>query len=247
MRIPPRRFFCARICYKRRVLFAESHARLLLLVHTALGVATVAAATHLAVWMRDIRHGRFRRIRAIKRFARISACLYVLTLLAGNIIYPVYKIRVRVEYLEQPDAIVKDQERRRQMRARIAEEYWAHRHRQAPSAESPGASAASAPGTGSSASAEVGVPASAHLDSAADLASVDTAAKLARWFDVKEHWVALGSMLAVACAICLHYWPRQDHGAAIRSIAYLMAVGAAACAWLAAVIGVLVSGVRAVG
>ena len=50
-------------------MLAESAARWVLLVHTALGVAAVGAATHLVLWLRRYVRGESGRRRAVVRFA----------------------------------------------------------------------------------------------------------------------------------------------------------------------------------
>ena len=46
---------------------------------------------------------------------------------------------------------------------------------------------------------------------------VHRAAQAARWFDVKEHWVALGLLAAIALAFLLLVWDAAE-GAAIRPV-----------------------------
>jgi len=83
----------------------EDHARLLLILHAVVGAATVAAATHLVVWMRAYPRGDFARHRSVRRFAWISVALFAAAFALGSLAYPTYKVRVRVGYLENPDAI----------------------------------------------------------------------------------------------------------------------------------------------
>src|SRR5690606_14489543 len=82
----------------------ESEARLLLVLHAVVGAATVAVATHLVVWMRGWLKGRFARRRAVVRFAWLSLALFAATFLLGNLGYPLYKVKVRSAYLENPMA-----------------------------------------------------------------------------------------------------------------------------------------------
>jgi hypothetical protein len=86
------------------VLFFEDHARLVLIVHAVLGAAVVATSTHLWLWMRKVRGGQRGRLPAVRWFAAVTLGLYVLQFVAGNVLYPTYKIRVRVEYLDDPVA-----------------------------------------------------------------------------------------------------------------------------------------------
>ena len=74
---------------------------------------------------------------------------------------------------------------------------------------------------------------------------VHRAAQAARWFDVKEHWVALGLLAAVALAFLLLVWDPAE-GAAIRPVVLGLAGIVAGTAWLAAIIGVLTAAWRAV-
>ena len=174
----------------------EAQARLLLVLHAILGAATVAASTHLVVWLRGYLRGKPQRRRAVRRFAAISAALFGLTFLVGNLGYPVYKVKVRTGYLENPPAV---------------------------EAAMPGAAAA-----------EV----EAHYD---------RTASIARWFDVKEHWVALGLALSVACLLVLRRWEPSGEAAAIAPLVVGMAATAAATAWFAAIVGLVTSSYRAIG
>jgi uncharacterized membrane protein HdeD (DUF308 family) len=68
---------------------------------------------------------------------------------------------------------------------------------------------------------------------------------MARWFDVKEHWVALGLFAALALAGILVFWTPAE-GSAVRSVVVGLAAITMGTAWLAAIIGVLVASWRAV-
>jgi len=208
------------------VLFAEEQARWILVLHTATAAAVVAVATHLVVWLRPFVRGRVGRLPGARKLAVISAGLYVLTLVLGNLVYPVYKVRVRIEYLEQPGAVVRDHQRRAEMALEAEAEHRALLGQA-------GATPPPAP-----TDAEI-------LEQAAHLPR--RTAKVARWFDVKEHWVALGAALAVGCAVMLLAWDPRKHGVAIAPMVFLLALGAALAAWLGAIIGVTVSSYRAVG
>jgi hypothetical protein len=89
-------------------LLTESAARWLLVLHTALGVAAVAAATHLVVWLRPYLRGQFARHRAVRRFAWIAFALHGTGFLVGNVMYPTYRIEVRAAYLETTTAVTAD-------------------------------------------------------------------------------------------------------------------------------------------
>jgi hypothetical protein len=87
-------------------------------------------------------------------------------------------------------------------------------------------------------------PARAEHDAGLRAARAETAA---RWFDVKEHWVALGLALTAVLTLILLLWsPRDDaEGPPIGPLTFLMALGAAGTVWLGAVIGVLTVAWRA--
>ena len=194
------------------MLFAEQYARLLLVVHAILAATLVAASTHLVVWMRGFPRGRFQRFRAVRKFAVITASLYVATLVAGNVIYPVYKVQVRAGYLERPDMVVRDYQERIETGAAISGD-----------AAPPGALARAA------------------------ATMPRQAARVARWFDVKEHWVALGMALSLGCALALLVWNPRRHSHAVAPLLFLMALGASAAAWLGAIVGLVVSSYRSIG
>ncbi|MGN6104640.1 MAG: hypothetical protein ACTHU0_06030 [Kofleriaceae bacterium] len=192
-------------------MLSESAARWLLVLHTALGVAAVGAATHLVVWMRGYLRGKYGRHRAVRRFAWIALALHAGAFVAGNIVYPTYKVEVRVAYLENPGAIAEEQAARQRVLAEIA--------------------------------TRDGAPIPSR---AATRDVVRAAGKAARWFDVKEHWVALGLIASAGLVLLLAFWdPRRD-SPALAPIAFGLAVVIAGTVWLGAVVGVLTSAWRAV-
>lgn len=218
-------------------------------MHAVLGAALVAVSTHLVVWIRGFPRGRFHRLRGARIFAAVSAALFVLSLLAGNLIYPVYKVRVRAEYLEQAGAVVRDFRERLTAREQLRERY--EQSRSAGSALAPGPEPAAPEPSG-----PAPAPASGAVDDPAGTERLILArsvhlpretAKVARWFDVKEHWAALGAALALACMAILLTWNPRRHGKAIASVIFLMALGAALSAWAGAVIGVVVTSYRSIG
>ena len=73
------------------------------------------------------------------------------------------------------------------------------------------------------------------------------AGKVARWFDVKEHWAALGLMLTLACLLILRRWDPSEGRAAITPVVLSFAGLACATAWLAAIVGLVTSSYRAIG
>lgn len=202
-------------------MFLEAHARLLLVLHTISAGALVAASTHLVVWMRGYPRGRFGRHRGVRRFSWIVAGLFVATFILGNLAYPTYKVRVRGQYLEMPGAI----QAAGQADADAAERLLAHENqvrqvRGLPAVPTPGSLPAVQP---------------------------REAAQVARWFDVKEHWIALGLGMSIALALVVSAWDPRKHGASIASLVFAMAVGTAATTWLGAVVGIVVTSYRAIG
>lgn len=194
-------------------MLTEAAARWMLVLHTGLGVAAVGAATHLVLWARDLRRGSFARLAAIKKFAWILLALQGGAFLAGNAMYPTYKVEVRTAYLENKEAVVAGQAAHQAELARIA--------------------------------ARDGVAAPA-LSATGEL--VKRAAAAARWFDVKEHWVALGILATLALVLVLgQIDPRAPADARpLLPVVLALAVVAAATVWLGAVIGVLTAAWRAV-
>jgi hypothetical protein len=93
------------------VLFLEGSARALLLLHAVVGATTVAVTTHLFVWVRKWLRGT-RGTTAVRWLAGAGLALYATQFTLGNLIYPVYKVRVRAELLELPSAAVADAEAR---------------------------------------------------------------------------------------------------------------------------------------
>lgn len=218
------------------MLFAEEYARILLVVHTVVAAAAVAASTHLVVWLRELPRGQIKatRVAGTRKLAAIAAALYVVTVIAGNVIYPVYKVRVRLEYLENPGAMASELALRQAAGDRVRARYEAAVGK--PQASSDRAQAAA----DRAQAADAG-----NDDAAAELAH--DGMKIARWFDVKEHWVALGMVLSLAVAVILRAWNPKRDDRAIALLVFLMATGAAAAAWIGGVIGILVASWRAVG
>ena len=202
------------------MLFAEDHARLLLLLHTALAVAAVGASTHLVLWLRKVRRGQHGRLAAARRFAWIAAALHLGAFVAGNLMDPAYKVQVKVAYLQDPDAVVDDATARANAVATAVRRY--HDEHARPPTE------------GELDRATAGLP--------------NAAMRASRWFDAKEHWVALGLPLAFGLALLLPAWrPEPDEGAAISGFVYLLAIAAAFTLWFGAIVGVITASWRAVG
>jgi glycerol uptake facilitator-like aquaporin len=192
-------------------VLTETAARWMLVLHTALGVAAVGAATHLVIWLRRYVKGAYGRRRAVKKFAAWALILHVGAFIAGNIVYPTYRIEVRAAYLENAGAIVPERSARQVQLDKIA----AREH--SPSVELENANV-----------------------------TVRKAAKAARWFDVKEHWVALGMLASFALVLVLWFYDPSRDGPGLAPIVVGLAVVIAGTVWLGAIIGILTSAWRAV-
>jgi hypothetical protein len=182
------------------VLFLEGSIRLWSVLHGVVGAALVAAATHLCVWAWPLVRGKAGRWRGTRILATTVLALYAAAFLLGNAIYPVYKVRVRVEYLDNPAALMAEASARATVR-----------NQPAPRDE---------PVLGG----------------------------VARLFDVKEHWMALGVPIAAALAalVWVHN-PRRRAVPVLSRAIFLLALATAACAWLGALVGLYVSSFRSVG
>jgi hypothetical protein len=191
-------------------VLTEAAARWVLLLHTALGVAAVGAATHLVLWSRDFRRGSFGRLRAVRRFAWIALVLQLLAFVAGNVMYPTYRVEVRAAYLENREALVAEQAARQDELVRLAEHEAVAAHQPASTRE-----------------------------------LVRDGARAARWFDVKEHWVALGILASLALVLVLAFWDPRTARELVPVILGLELL-VAGTLWLAAIIGVLTATWRAV-
>jgi hypothetical protein len=74
---------------------------------------------------------------------------------------------------------------------------------------------------------------------------VRRAAGAARWFDVKEHWIALGILASLALVLVLGFWdPRTARE--LVPVVFGLTLVIAGTVWLGAVIGVLTAAWRAV-
>jgi hypothetical protein len=185
-------------------------ARWLLVLHTALGVSAVASGTHLVIWLRRYLRGAAGKRRAVLKFAWIFFALQLAAFVAGNLMYPTYKVEVRAAYLENSGALASEQA----IRDRTLYELEQKQHG-APSA----------------------MPATSDL--------VKRAAQAARWFDVKEHWIALGILASLALVLVLGFWdPRTARE--LVPVVFGLTLVIAGTVWLGAVIGVLTAAWRAV-
>lgn len=192
-------------------MLTESAARWMLVLHTIVGVAAVGAATHLVVWLRKYVRGQSGRRRAVIRFAWLVLALQLAAFIAGNVMYPTYKVEVRAAYLENAAAITAAE----QAKARELDKIAAREHAQTPQPE-------------------------------ATVEIVRRAAQAARWFDVKEHWIALGLFVSAALILILYLWDPKGEGGVISPIVMSLAVIVAGTVWLGAIVGVLTASWRAV-
>lgn len=197
--------------------FAEEHARLLLVLHTILATAAIAASTHLVVWLVRVLRGNVGKMAAVRRLAVYAAALHLAAFVAGNLMYPTYKVRVKVSYLRDPDAVVAEGEARLRAAHQVELRYGDRDH--------------------ALTEGQI-VRATRHLPAEADRAQ--------RWFDAKEHWIAMGLPLSLLLAFLLRVW-KPDEGRAVTPIVVGLALGACASLWFAGVIGVLTASARAIG
>jgi hypothetical protein len=98
------------------LLFAEAQAGSLLIAHAVVGASVVAVSTHLVVWTWRLVRGQTGRQRGIRWFAAVGLGLYLLQFTLGNLMYPVYKVRVRGEYLDSSEAVAADRAARAEAR-----------------------------------------------------------------------------------------------------------------------------------
>lgn len=215
------------------MLLFEEYAALLLTLHAILAFLSVALSTHLALWLRKYYcRGQFGKRKAVVRFSMLSAAAYLATMLVGMALYPTYKVRVRAEFLENPSRIHRSTEVEVQARKLTRQQdLQVRRYRSSESTPAPEAVAEQP-----SARAE-------ETGAAAD-AKVERAAKLARWFDVKEHWALLGLLLSlVVCGILLQWKPDKESKGIAKSVTAL-AAGAACIAWASTLIGLSTAAAR---
>lgn len=192
-------------------MLLDSTARWLLVLHTVLGVAAVGAATHLVLWLRRYVRGAYGRRRAVIRFAWIVLATQIGAFIAGNVMYPTYKVEVRVAYLENAPALAADEEARQTELGKLV-------------------------------ARERGEPREAPVTREL----VRRAASAARWFDIKEHWVALGMITTAVLLLVLARWRPGDDGMAIAPIVMTLAWISAGTIWLGAIVGLLTAAWRAV-
>lgn len=192
-------------------MLTESAARWLLVLHTILGVAAVGAATHLVLWMRTYLRGDYARHRWVRRFSVIALLLHIGAFIAGNVMYPTYKVEVRTAYLENAGAIVAERTAHQRELAKIA--------------------------------AREGSPAPEITPPSV---TVREAAKAARWFDVKEHWVGLGLIASAGLVLVLALWDPRKGSPALAPVVLGLSIVVAGTVWAGAIIGVATAAWRAV-
>jgi hypothetical protein len=191
-------------------------ARWLMIAHGVLAAAAVAATTHWCVWLWPFRRERYARLRAVKRFGVIAMSLYLVAMSGGLLIYPTYKARVKLEFLTSSTAVLDDAAARMHATELVA----ARAADREPRTLEPGA----------------------ILRATRD--APERAEKVARWFDTKEHWVAVGLMLGLAAMAVLLAWdPRRD-GRGPLTLVLCGALGTCAIAWMAAIIGLMTTATR---
>jgi hypothetical protein len=213
------------------VLF-EDYSALLLIGHAAGALLCVALTTHLFVWLRRWSRG-VPNHGSVRRFALWAAGAYAFTMLLGMGLYPTYKVRVRAEYLENPSAISRaTEERAASSRLTAARNLESRLFR-----------------LGKANTVQSAEPFTAsERDAIADEAErrITRGAKLVRWFDVKEHWSALGFILAGSLALLLWVKPSEKPQRGIARTTLVLALGSATIAWIAAIIGIVVTAARSV-
>jgi hypothetical protein len=178
------------------MIVMEQSARELLIVHLVLSGVLVGAATHLAIWMRGFWRGRVLRLVAIRRFAWIVALAFLANIAVGLLAYPSYKVRVRIDYLENTSALLAE---------------YTRLGKKPPEVEAP------------------------------------PTYRAARWFDVKEHVIAMGLATALALLVALGTWDPRTDGTVIARALFGLAVFTAATTWMAAITGAVVTSYRAIG
>jgi hypothetical protein len=76
--------------------------------------------------------------------------------------------------------------------------------------------------------------------------ALGVAAGSARWFDIKEHWIALGILASLGLVLVLGFWDPRAGGRELVPVVFGLAVIVAGTVWLGAVIGVATASWRAV-
>ena len=186
------------------MIFLESLARPLLLCHAIAAAVLVGATTHHLLWCRHYLWGSYARAKAERRFSTICTVMFVTTFIAGNLLYPTYKVRVRAEFFDNATAVSEE------VKLRIAQH------------------------------ALVGMPPPPAPTVVASLSPI------ARLFDIKENWVALGCAASVALWILSRKLHPKDEP---RVLPLYVGLSMVQCgtAWLGAVVGLVTASYRSVG
>lgn len=191
-------------------------ARWLVVAHGIVAAAAVASTTHWCVWLWPFIGGRYTKVPATRRFGIIAMSLYLVAASAGMLLYPTYKARVKLEFLTSSRTVLDDAS----LRIHATEEVRARAAGMPPVALEP----------------------AAVLRASRD--APERAEKVARWFDVKEQWVALGLLLGLGTMAALLAWdPRRD-GRGPLPFVVLGALGTCAITWLAAIVGLMTTATR---
>jgi hypothetical protein len=188
-------------------------------VHAVLGAAAVASATHWVVWLWPLWRGRATRASGMRRFAIIALSLYGAAMAVGLLLYPTYKVRVKLEYLTRPSSVIEDAA----TRGLAHDELIARSHQVSPP-----------------------VPDVDRARRAAGDAPL-RASKVARWFDSKEHWVALGLVLGLGVLAVVTAWrPGVEEPVRDGPVAFVVlgALAVAAVLWFAAIVGLITTATR---
>src|SRR5437899_2068149 len=96
------------------MIVLEPWARTLSIAHAVVGATLVGGTTHQLLWCRGYRQGRFPHLAWERRMAAFNALCFVLAFLLGALLYPTYKVRVRVEYFDSPATVAAEAELRRE-------------------------------------------------------------------------------------------------------------------------------------
>jgi hypothetical protein len=74
-----------------------------LVVHALVAAILVASATHQLVFCRGYLRGRFAHAARERALTIVAAVAYAINFLLGLVLYPSYKVLVRIEYLDRPE------------------------------------------------------------------------------------------------------------------------------------------------
>lgn len=189
-----------------------------MVLHAILGAATVAATTHCFAWTWRFPRGNFSRFHGARWLATTALVLYAAQFVLGNLMYPVYKVRVRAEFLDLPSAVAEEAKVRQAARDLVDDRRRAE----------PGG-------------------AQSHVGPSRRVEAPRGLSHIARLFDIKEHWAALGLVLALATCLLTWGWNPHKDGPGGSRLILVLSAGAATCAWFAGVVGIICSSFRSMG